>query len=342
MSVRRGGIRAYLRTDCQLCGASGSILYEGLSDRLFDAPGVWSLRRCQGAKCGLVWLDPQPEPAEIYKLYAGYYTGSTPRSTRPSRRWIKTSILASCLGYKSDNHNIEQLIGRAFALIPSVRDMAEATVLYLRADWRGRVLDVGCGNGVLLKNLQKLGWQISGIDPDPAAVRVTNEQLGPVASVGGIDSPDVEGPFDVITMNHVIEHVPYPVETLRGCLRRLAPGGRIVLQSPNVESLGARIFGKSWIAWDPPRHLHLFSISTLRRAAEEAGFYVDKVRTASRDAHFVWTVSREIMRRGRAHDVLIQRYAGKLDTIASAGFQLAEAFSGPRSGEEVVLLAHRP
>ena len=342
LSDRTGGVQAHPQVNCQLCGAPGSVLYESLSDRLFSAPGVWSLRRCQYDKCGLVWLDPQPEPAEIYKLYDGYYTGSAARPSRPSRRWIKGNILAALLGYNDGKRTIDRLIGRALAAVPSVRDMAASTVLYLRADWRGRILDVGCGNGVMLKNLQQLGWQISGIDPDPEAVRVTNELLGPVATVGGIDSPELTGKFDVITMNHVIEHVPYPVQTLRECLLRLRPGGRLVLQTPNVESLGVRAFGQSWIAWDPPRHLHLFSIATLQRAAEEAGFQVDEVRTTPRDAHFAWTVSREIKRRGRAQDVLLRRYAGVLDTIASGVFQLVEAFSGPKSGEEVVLLARRP
>jgi len=336
------GVQAHPQASCQLCGKSGRVLYKSLSDRLFEAPGTWSLRQCENVDCGLVWLDPQPEPAEIHKLYAGYYTGHAARDTRPSRRRIKASILSVSLGYKDGAGAIDVLAGRALTRIPGLRDVADATVLYLPAKWRGRILDVGCGNGVLLKNLKQLGWHVFGVDPDPAAVRVTNELLGPVAIAGDIDSPELQAPFDVITMNHVIEHVPCPVETLHRCLSKLRRGGRLVLQTPNVESLAARVFGESWIAWDPPRHLHLFSISTLRRVAEDAGFRVDTVRTTPRDARFIWTVSREIRRCRRAQDVLLRRYAGVIDSIASAVFQFAEAFAGPKAGEEVVLMAHRP
>lgn len=64
--------------------------------------------------------------------------------------------------------------------------------------------------------------------------------------------------FDVIVMNHVIEHVYDPVATLVECRRLLAPEGKIIIITPNLKSYGHEIYGEDWRALEPPRHLHLF------------------------------------------------------------------------------------
>ncbi|MGH9641898.1 MAG: class I SAM-dependent methyltransferase [Terriglobales bacterium] len=335
-------VNTHAQPRCYLCGEESAVLYKSLADRIFSAPGRWSLRRCQGSSCGLIWLDPQPEPGEIFKLYAGYYTGSAAKETRPLRKWVRSKVLAATLGYDACTTRYDKTLGYLLAIVPTIRDMSAATVLHLAAEWRGRVLDVGCGNGVLLKNLKELGWTVYGLDPDPNAVAVTNQVIGPKATAGEIDSLEPTASFDAITMNHVIEHLPDPIATLRECLLRLRPGGHLVLQTPNAESLGARMFGQAWIPWDPPRHLYLFTMGTLRRAVEEAGFLVDEVRTSARDAHFIWTVSQEIRRRGDAQKAFLCRRSGRLDTIVSGLFQVVESFAGRKAGEEVVLIAHRP
>ena len=57
---------------CYVCGSEGKVLFDGVTDRLYDTPGVWRLRRC--GDCGLVWLDPRPRAAELGRLYRTYYT----------------------------------------------------------------------------------------------------------------------------------------------------------------------------------------------------------------------------------------------------------------------------
>ncbi|MBN2408840.1 MAG: class I SAM-dependent methyltransferase, partial [Candidatus Aminicenantes bacterium] len=107
--------------------------------------------------------------------------------------------------------------------------------------------------------------------------------------------------FQAIVMNHVIEHVPDPSGVLRKCRRLLAPGGRMVIVTPNPAGLGHRLFKKSWANLDPPRHPHLFSPKALRAAAEEAGF--ESILGASKTRyHFIrwtWTASLGIRRWGR-------------------------------------------
>ncbi len=70
--------------NCYLCGEPGELLYDNLEDRLFDAPGKWTLRRCASQDCGLVWLDPMPLEKEISKAYSKYYTHDDLRADRAS------------------------------------------------------------------------------------------------------------------------------------------------------------------------------------------------------------------------------------------------------------------
>lgn len=59
---------------CPVCGSSGSPLYRGLIDPVFNAPGAWDMSKCANQDCGTLWLDPMPEEADLPKLYAGHYT----------------------------------------------------------------------------------------------------------------------------------------------------------------------------------------------------------------------------------------------------------------------------
>jgi 2-polyprenyl-3-methyl-5-hydroxy-6-metoxy-1,4-benzoquinol methylase len=102
------------------------------------------------------------------------------------------------------------------------------------------------------------------------------------------------GSFDVVMLSHVIEHAVDPVELLRVCGHALAPEGRLVIITPNVKSLGHQAMGASWFPLDPPRHLFLFSPSTLAACIERGGLAVDVTRTSARTAAMTWTASHQI------------------------------------------------
>ena len=139
----------------------------------------------------------------------------------------------------------------------------------------------------------------------------------------------------------MLEHVPDPVGTLARCRELLAPGGSLVCVTPNTRSLGARTFGRSWLHWDPPRHLHLFDPATLERAVEEAGLTVRRVATPGSTAHFVWQASTLIERQGSLPDVDVSGASPAL-RLESLGFWLLEYVLtrlGRQCGEEVLVVA---
>jgi len=162
----------------------------------------------------------------------------------------------------------------------------------------GDLLDFGCGGGSFLAIAESCGWRASGVDPDPKAVAKCLAQ-GLTATAGGMDVFDgKEALFDQITMNHVVEHVYDPPGVLQACWRLLKPGGRLWLQTPNIESLGHEHYGPDWRGLEPPRHLVIFSGRALESELRKAGFSrVEKIACTSPLPSIV--AASDAMRNGR-------------------------------------------
>lgn len=341
-------IRTRAVPNCALCNTPGRLLYEKMSDRGFAAPGEWNIRKCPGAGCGLVWLDPQPIEEDIGLAYQGYYTHSQPAPGPSLVREVCWAIWHSYLGAR---FGYTQGVGpkwrRALAplalLHPGGRAELDEAAMHLPAP-RGpaRVLDVGCGSGVMLARMKELGWQVEGVEFDPAAAEAARARGVPVR-LGTLEAqryPD--NSFDAVHSAHVIEHVHEPVGLLRESYRVLKPGGKVITVTPNAESWGHRHFGRAWLNLDPPRHLMLFSVATLRTAAERCGFEVERLEATVRTAWVYGALSRCIQRTGRGEMSELGR-AGNL--LYGVLYQLRERWhsrSDPQAGDELLLIARKP
>jgi SAM-dependent methyltransferase len=191
--------------------------------------------------------------------------------------------------------------------------------------------------------MQRQGWEVQGIDPDPAAVAYA-ATLGLDVSCSSLPEAGLpENSFDAVTMSHVIEHVADPVELMAECRRILKPGGLLVVVTPNTKSLGRRIFRSSWYPWETPRHLMLFAPEHLRLCAARAGLKVEKLATPSRAARGMWHLSRILKRDGSlpaGHPPALS----PLLRLEGLAFWLAEyLLSRVRPcGEEVLLIVAKP
>ncbi len=117
-----------------------------------------------------------------------------------------------------------------------------------------------------------MGWEASGIDFDDKAVDVARNQGLNVSCASVEDLVESNEQYDVITISHVIEHVYNPASLLANSYRLLKPGGRLWLETPNIQSMGASRFGRAWRGLEVPRHLALFNPSSLKASLEHAGF----------------------------------------------------------------------
>jgi 2-polyprenyl-3-methyl-5-hydroxy-6-metoxy-1,4-benzoquinol methylase len=342
---RVGEMRSRTSPACFLCGGSGEPLHVGLSDQLFGAPGIWTLKQCARSECGLAWLDPMPLEQDIHKAYASYHTHedfSAPRDSwlRQTYRLVKQGYLARKYGYhRVPRSKWREALGLLMYLAPSRRAFVDAQVFYLPSKKQGRLLDVGCGNGQVLSWMAALGWQSEGIDTDPVAVGVANAK-GLTVHQGTLQSQQfATGSFDGVVMNHVIEHVHDPLSLMKECHRILKPGGRLIVVTPNIRSWGHRIYKRDWRGLEPPRHLQIFARPSLATLCGLAGFQSCDCRTITRAASYILRASRSLRR--REGTALRQGRVSRLWAEIMALAEWAGAYLDHDAGEELALLAKK-
>jgi len=335
------GVRVLHMDVCYLCGTKGTILFLNLRDKLFNAPGVWNLLRCEN--CGLIWLNPRPLPEESEKIYKEYYTHKPKKIYSKLffykiRKFLRNSILTVSFNYPElSNGFLHRMVGNMLSAIRMIRERAALSICYLDGQDKGKLLDLGCGSGTFLSKMKKIGWKVVGVEPDEEAVRVARNNLGLNVYRGTIEEQNFEiNSFEAITMNHVIEHLYDPVSTLKELYQLLKPKGKLVIITPNSESIGARFFKSNWRGWEPPRHLYIFSFKTLQICVEKAGFSILQIKTISTGARYMYLASKQIQR----GSLLYSRSSFKnnmLMKIKAFAFGLIEYFIN-NAGEELVII----
>ena len=135
-----------------------------------------------------------------------------------------------------------------------------------------RLLDVGCAQGFFLFCASQAGYIAKGVELSRDAVQYATGEFGVDVEAKPFEEMQfADGHFDVVTLWQTLEHVPFPLLTLKEVHRILKPGGLVAVSTPNIEALPARILGKRW--WDIKRlHINQFSTRTLAGILQNAGF----------------------------------------------------------------------
>jgi SAM-dependent methyltransferase len=325
---------------CPVCGAiGGTVLHIDLTDNVSRcAPGLWTLRRCR--RCGCAYLDPRPTPDSISLAYSQYATHGPPANPNEPPISVPGRVRRALRnGYLARNHGCS-LAPRWSAgawILPMVPGAARRTSRYVRhldqPQPGARLLDVGCGNGSFLLEMRSAGWQVHGVEPDAAAAGVALE-AGLQITVGQLSEGTFPPEhFDVVTLNHVIEHVHDPVATLRTCRSVLKPSGRCWVATPNLSAEGHRRYGRDWRGLEPPRHLVIFTPSSLAFAFERAGFASTVRLPAGADSGPMFRASESIAGKAPGRRRLIDGLAPVLADL--------RAWRDPDRAEELVVLAER-
>jgi SAM-dependent methyltransferase len=318
-------------------------------DHLHGIPGPFRYARC--ASCKTVYQNPRVVAEDLGLCYPGdYYTHELPTRNMaatlpPPGSWrdrMRRAVLHATDGKSaSDLSALMRALGHVLALAPGVRRRARYGLpddLATRGDRHQRCLEVGPGQGFTLAQLRWLGWEAIGLDIDPLAAETARELSRCEVRVGSLVSVDFpEQHFDLIYMNHVLEHLPDLQPSLGRTYELLRAGGRLVLVYPNPDSLGGQWLGEYSPIWDPPRHLVLPSLTGIRTILRQIGFQPVHTRTSARGAALIRGVARGY-RAGRRQT---RGFDAQLDGSdrAFAAIENTLVALGMGVGEEIIVTA---
>ena len=153
------------------------------------------------------------------------------------------------------------------------------------------LLDIGCGTGDFLATAQKAGWQIQGIEPDAGARVIANKKTS--NSVKDVEALEdfANASFDVITLWHVLEHLPNLDEQIKILDKLLKPEGTLILAVPNFKSYDATHYKEFWAAYDVPRHFWHFSQDSVSKLFSKVGMHVVLTKPMIFDSYYVSLLS---------------------------------------------------
>jgi SAM-dependent methyltransferase len=264
---------------CRICGAldAHSLFYPREAK-----VGTWeSYEYFQCKSCFTLQITSIPEDLSTY--YSNYYSCDPPASRCPLKQWLKIRRDR----YEAFGHGaIGCLLSIAVSRNAVLRPLS---CLHLSADTR--ILDVGCGAGGLLKDLQAAGFnRLLGVDP----FIKQDVFIPPGLTIRKCTLEEVHPPWDLIVINHVFEHLPEPRSVLSAVSRLLTPGGHCLVRIPTVSSYAWQKYRTNWCQLDAPRHLYLYSMGSITHLAAEFGLV--PVRTVFDSREFQFYGSEKIQR----------------------------------------------
>ncbi|MEA3490194.1 MAG: class I SAM-dependent methyltransferase [Candidatus Omnitrophota bacterium] len=269
------------RVRCKLCGSPEcDIIIEG-RDRLSRSNEKFSVVRCRG--CGLIYTLPYISAEEMQKYYPeGYYSirdGAFSQGICGFEDWFSRRY----------SRLLWKILSGKRTTLSRLIDFLESIFLFSFYRYRnrcipykdkpGRLLDIGCGDGKLLSEQKKLGWEVYGVELERKMSSYARKERSLNVVTGKfMDVEYKENFFDVINLNHVLEHFLKPLIELGKINNILKPGGLVVINIPNYSRIETAIFGRRWHAYELPRHRFHYNRKTLINMLRKNG--LEPVRVA--------------------------------------------------------------
>jgi SAM-dependent methyltransferase len=255
---------------CRICGHSQSTLTQsGIRDWEYGASGEFAYAEC--VSCKQVQLHPFPSMEDIKHAYPSTYPAYVD-DLKEGRGWLYSILYAL---------HTRWIIRGLKKMVPM----------------KAKVLDVGCGNGDFLCFLREAGAkELYGVDFSSHAVAIARKK-GVVAQEGLFlnYTPHVAS-FDMIVMNHYIEHVLDPLAELKNAYLLLNTGGILHGTLPNYDGLDRIWFGRFWGGNHVPRHTFQFSPNLLKKHLHSVGFNHVAIRQDANPGHIAISIQNWLQR----------------------------------------------
>jgi SAM-dependent methyltransferase len=288
------------RAPCCSCGTlAARVVFTGV-DRLHGLPGRFSVVRCE--HCHLMRTDPRPSRQSIGLYYPADYSP-----------YLQTAVA----GVSSSRRLGRKLFDPLDVSTPPLAP--------------GRLLELGSASGSYLAAMRRLGWDVTGVEPDRASATRAAQMSGGCVHCAGVEDVEFDREsYDLICAWMTFEHLHDPVAAFRRCHTWLRPGGWIAFSVPDCGSWQFRTFRGQWFALQLPTHLHHFTPNTLTRILTDCGFVNVQIRwqrtlsdVALSLAYAVeWTCPWVVPQPRKLADSLFSRGLARLVGVAAAPLHL--------------------
>jgi 2-polyprenyl-3-methyl-5-hydroxy-6-metoxy-1,4-benzoquinol methylase len=190
--------------------------------------------------------------------------------------------------YISHTDNKRSLFEKLYHFIKSIALKNKLNLINSLQPNKGKILDIGAGTGDFLSVAKNDGWQTIGVEPsDRAKAIAKNKGVSFVSATSELENHS----FDVISMWHVLEHVPDLDKQIKELKRLLKPTGTLIIAVPNFKSFDAKHYGKFWAAYDVPIHFWHFSKTAIKLLFEKEEMKLEKVLPMKFDSFYVSLLS---------------------------------------------------
>ena len=244
---------------CPVCHSSNQLPWSDAHDlltQLSDQDFIYST--C--GECDVLYMSRRPVESEVSFFYRGDYH---PYQSETSKTYLTESRLSKLKRWTKKY---------VFFLNPNVNIRRQYQKHYRTNGLGLNFLDFGCGAGKQLNYLKKFQWNTVGVDFSPIAVEtaVRNGHQGYL--VHDFSQSEIHDFFDLVRMNHVVEHLYHPHEVLSGVAKKMKRGATLHIAVPNPNGISAKIFQSNWHGLDCPRHVILYSPKAMVDLLHANGF----------------------------------------------------------------------
>ena len=190
--------------------------------------------------------------------------------------------------YISHTDNKRSLFEKLYHFIKSIALKNKLNLINSLQPNKGKILDIGAGTGDFLSVAKNDGWEIIGVEPSDRAKGIAkNKGISFVEETSELENHS----FDLISMWHVLEHVPDLDKQIKELKRLLKPTGTLIIAVPNFKSFDAKHYGKFWAAFDVPIHFWHFSKTAIKLLFEKEEMKLEKVLPMKFDSFYVSLLS---------------------------------------------------
>ncbi len=258
-------------TDCPFCASENTRFVKSVKD-YFLTKETFSLYQCE--QCGIVFTEPFPDAKNLGRYY-------------------------ETENYLSHQVNNTSLTAKIYNAVKK-RNLKNKLSIADANTNKGKLLDIGCGIGDFLLIAKNSGWEVTGVEPSLHANDISEKRLESRIYKSIDELKDEKLFFDLITMWHVLEHVPDLNAQTDFLYQVLKPGGKLVVAVPNLRSWDAKHYMAYWAGYDVPRHLYHFDQDSIRKVFPKDKWLQHQTYPMKWDAFYVSLLSEKYMKKNLA------------------------------------------